>query len=223
MSNGPGRRPRRDSSRPSRSSKARAARTSSRSDKAGPAAGHPKERRTIRTLISGRGLADIAPKGSLLRPLAALAVVVTVVALVLAAPLRQYLSQRAELAAAQAQEQQLRDELAQVQQHKDALSDPNYVKAQARKHLQYVSPGETVYRIVAPPLPEVTSTVEPTPEPRQWYSQLWATLLDPPGAGSPVPTTSGGQVPDGGNAPASGAVATSLPPTQTPAAGEATP
>ena len=99
-----------------------------------------------------------------------------------ALPLREFLSQRGQIA-------ELRDEQSQQQQRVDALKaqleqlqDPAYVKAQARTRLHFVLPGETAYVLLTPtptPLPSgqaaLTGTTATGPE-APWYSQVWGSV-----------------------------------------------
>ncbi len=107
--------------------------------------------------------------------------VLIAVALAVAVPLRGYLHQRDELAKAVVQQRNLEKQVAELEQRKAALQDPNYIRAEARRRLQYVSPGETVYRIVAPEVkePAVTAGVAaPQGDQDPWYGTMWDTLTE---------------------------------------------
>jgi cell division protein FtsB len=85
-------------------------------------------------------------------PLVALTVivVVTVMALTVAQPLRNYFQQKADLAQVNAK---IDDQMQQRQDLSDELNryrDENYVKEQARVRLGVVEPGETAYRLTDP-------------------------------------------------------------------------
>ena len=112
-----------------------------------------------------------------------LGVVLLTVGLVLAFPFRNYLAAQADLVRQQATEAALRAQLAQVQEQKQALLDPNYVRVQARSRLQYVMPGDTVYVVHAPTpaVPKAATAPAATPD-SPWYSRLWDTLGDPAAA-----------------------------------------
>ena len=118
-----------------------------------------------------------------------LGLVLAAVALAVAVPLRGYLAQRDVLAKAELERQQLEDQVAELQARKAALQDPTYIKAEARRRLQYVSPGETVYRIIAPEVkesaPAGSAGAKPAPPAAPWYGQLWDSLVDP--ATEPAP------------------------------------
>ena len=137
----------------------------------------------------------VRARSQLARQVAVLGLVFCAVALALAVPLRDYLTQRAELAATLGQEQQLRVQYASLEQEKAALADPAYIESEARRRLQYVKPGDTVYVVNAPALPTPTPTTPVTAATTApWYEHLWATLSDPPGVepGAPAP---GGKAP----------------------------
>ncbi|KPM57491.1 septation ring formation regulator EzrA [Frankia sp. R43] len=110
-----------------------------------------------------------------------LAIVICVLVLTLAYPLRLYLQQQAkisELTRTNAQRQtrvdDLREEVARY-------NDPEWVKDEARRRLHYVLPGEKTYLMQTSP--------QPTPEPdagadgggggQSWYNQLWSQLAEP--------------------------------------------
>ena len=76
---------------------------------------------------------------------AILAVVLAVLGLSVAYPLRQYLVQRAEInrLSRQVHEQQRR--VVELQAERQRWDDPAYIKAQARKRLHFCMPGQTCY------------------------------------------------------------------------------
>jgi hypothetical protein len=112
-----------------------------------------------------------------------------------ALPLRQYLSQRGQIAAAEARQEQDRARVRALQDRLRQLQDPAYVKAQARTRLHFVLPGETPYVLITPsaaPRPPGRSALggvsAPGPE-APWYSQLWSTVrvADQQPAKAPAP------------------------------------
>lgn len=127
---------------------------------------------------SGSGRTEKRP--GMWRQIAVLGVVLVAVALAVAVPLRGFLHQRDELAKAVADQQALEQQVVELEERKGALQDPNYIKAEARRRLQYVSPGETVYRIVSPEVSEPKATRPASsgkkPEPVPWYGRMWDTL-----------------------------------------------
>lgn len=127
----------------------------------------------------------------LIKQIAVLGLVFCAVALTLAVPLRNYLAQRAELAVEMGSQHQLEMTLAALTQEQAALSDPAYVASEAKRRLQYVKPGETVYIVHAPALPAPKSTAAPSVAPTApWYSHLWDTLSDPTQTAAPGPPPS---------------------------------
>ena len=110
-----------------------------------------------------------------------------------ALPLREYLSQRGQIASAQARNAQQQARVDALEKQLQQWRDPAYVKAQARTRLHFVMPGEYAYVVLAPKaspipagraaLPGVQAVGPETP----WYSQVWAGLqaADRP---APAPT-----------------------------------
>jgi cell division protein FtsB len=132
---------------------------------------------TVVAGVTARGSSRIA------KQIAVLGLVICAVALSLAYPLRNYLGQRADLAAAVAQQRSLEQQVADLEVQKAALSDPEYIKAQAKERLQYVKPGETVYVVQAPTQPDAGSAGSATAKAdTPWYTTLWDTLSANPGA-----------------------------------------
>ena len=113
-----------------------------------------------------------------------LGVALCAVVLLLAYPTREYLAQRHEIAKLEQAQQVHRERVAELEHRRRQWEDPAYVKAQARKRLQYVMPGEVGY-VVIPPTPTPAATSAPrslTVAPRgsdataPWYSRLWGTV-----------------------------------------------
>lgn len=127
----------------------------------------PRKERTFLGLSTGKAVV--------------LAVVVCVLALTLAVPLRTYISQRGDAAAVAAEQQVLAEQVRELEIRKEQTDDPAYITAQARERLGYVMPGETPYQVQLPGA-RSRSDIEnaPPPEPPgPWYSDLWSTATTP--------------------------------------------
>lgn len=104
---------------------------------------------------------------------AVLAIVVCALALTIAVPLHNYVSQRQELSRVTAQQQALQGEVGSLAAQRDTLADPAEVAAQARTRLGYVAPGETPY-VVQLPAPPVAAPESGQAEPGvPWFHTLW--------------------------------------------------
>ena len=130
--------------------------------------------------------------GSAARRAAILAAVICVLTLTIAGPVRTYFGQRTEMKQLKATEEQLRAQIAELEQQKVKLGDPVFIAAQARERLGFVMPGEIPYQVqlppgaAAPPLPGVEpATVNPD---QPWYTALWGTIADKPYGIAPPPT-----------------------------------
>ena len=112
------------------------------------------------------------------RRAAVLAVVVCALALTVAVPLRNYVTQRHEIAAVSAERARLADEVASLAAQRGALADPAHVQALARERLGYARPGETPYRVQLPgaaeqaPAAGAGSSSAPVEADLPWYARL---------------------------------------------------
>ncbi|MBL1066208.1 septum formation initiator family protein [Streptomyces sp. 7-21] len=106
---------------------------------------------------------------------ALLALVVCGLVVALAYPLRQYVSQRADIADQRSELERAREEVRELRDLKARWQDPAFVERQARERLHYVRPGETAYIVPgagsgagAPGLGDDTDAAE-----QPWYDNLW--------------------------------------------------
>jgi cell division protein FtsB len=130
--------------------------------------------------------------GSAARRAAILAVVVCVLTLTIAGPVRTYFAQRTEMKQLSDAEAQLRSQIADLEQQKVKLGDPVYIAAQARERLGFVMPGDIPYQVQLPPgaaAPEAVPGVDPAqvPSGQPWYTSLWHTIADAPHGVSQIP------------------------------------
>jgi cell division protein FtsB len=111
------------------------------------------------------------------RRAALLAVVVCVLILSVAVPLRNYVGQRAELAAVSEQQRILADKINELERRRKLLADPAHIETQARERLRYVRPGEAPYLVQLPPSGTVATVAGEARAPAQlWYDQLWKSI-----------------------------------------------
>jgi cell division protein FtsB len=97
-----------------------------------------------------------------------------------ALPVREYVRQRGEITALQAEKAQREARVAELEQRLGQWKDPAFISTQARQRLQYVMPGEVGYVVLDPqeaPAPIVrdqvsAAAVEGTP----WYATLWRSV-----------------------------------------------
>jgi cell division protein FtsB len=108
-----------------------------------------------------------------------LAIAVCAVVLTLAVPFQQYIAQRAQLNALEAQARAEHARVAALEQAQARWDDPAYVRQQARERLHFVKPGETAY-VIVDPTPQPHAAAAPAPKAAHrigpWYSQLWSTV-----------------------------------------------
>jgi cell division protein FtsB len=128
--------------------------------------------------------------GSAARRAAILAAVICVLTLTIAGPVRTYFAQRTEMKQLKATEEQLRVQIAGLEEQKVKLANPVFIAAQARERLGFVMPGDIPYQVQLPANAAVPGT--PGGEPAKvnpdepWYTSLWHTIADAPHGVSPV-------------------------------------
>ena len=129
--------------------------------------------------------------GSAARRAAILAAVVCVLTLTIAGPVRTYFGQRTEMKQLKASEEQLRAQIADLEEQRVKLADPVFIAAQARERLGFVMPGDIPYQVQLPANAAVPGTPgggEPatTKSDEPWYTSLWHTIADAPHGVSPT-------------------------------------
>ncbi|MEV5145940.1 septum formation initiator family protein [Streptomyces sp. NPDC052727] len=103
---------------------------------------------------------------------ALLALVLCTMIVALAYPMRQYVSQRAEIADLQRQREQARQRVEQLRDLKARWQDDAYAEQQIRRRLHYVMPGETGYVVVDPGAAR-QSRADLGAAHRAWYANVW--------------------------------------------------
>lgn len=101
-----------------------------------------------------------------------LALVVCSLVVALAYPMRQYVSQRAEIAEQERLMEEARRQVAHLRDEKARLQDDAYVRRLAREHLHYLLPGETGYTVIDPEAAEERRR-DPGAGDRPWYSNVF--------------------------------------------------
>jgi cell division protein FtsB len=103
---------------------------------------------------------------------ALLALVLCSLIVALAYPIRQYVSQRAEIADLERQQEQARARVEQLRDLKARWQDDAYAKQQIRERLHYVMPGETGYVVIDPDAAKQSRTNLGAAA-RPWYANVW--------------------------------------------------
>jgi cell division protein FtsB len=100
-----------------------------------------------------------------------LALVVCSLVVALAYPMRQYASQRADIADQKRRMGEARQQVERLRDEKARLQDDMYIRRLAREHLHFVLPGETGYTVIDPEAAEQRRTDEGAAD-RPWYSNV---------------------------------------------------
>jgi len=117
------------------------------------------------------------------RPIWVLAAVAVVLALLVLPYVQKWMVQQREIDAVQAENEQARREVAALETERQRWQDPEYVKAEARRRLFYVMPGETGFVVVdsqppekAPADPAHAAAARVKNGDRPWFGDLWDSL-----------------------------------------------
>ncbi|WP_369271534.1 septum formation initiator family protein [Streptomyces sp. R11] len=103
---------------------------------------------------------------------ALLALVVCSMVVALAYPIRQYVSQRAEIADMQREKEEAARRVEELRDVKARWQDDAYAEQQIRLRLHYVMPGETGYVVIDPDAAK-QSRAELGAADRPWYANIW--------------------------------------------------
>ena len=106
---------------------------------------------------------------------AVLAVVICAIALSLAYPVREYITQRKQIDALVAQQQVMLGQVKDLQQQQARLNDPDYIEKVARQQLDMCFPRTTCYIVTGGQSPAGTART-PRPGPAPWYDKLWRSV-----------------------------------------------
>ncbi|MFF1460012.1 septum formation initiator family protein [Streptomyces sp. NPDC058330] len=101
-----------------------------------------------------------------------LALIVCSLVVALAYPMRQYISQRDQIAEQQRLAREAQERTEELRDEKARLKDDAYIRRLAREHLHYVLPGETSYTVVDPDAADARRG-EPGASGKPWHSNLW--------------------------------------------------
>lgn len=111
---------------------------------------------------------------------AILALVVCVIALSLAYPLREYIMQRSQIAQLQDERARMEESVRDLEERQEELSQDEYVEREARDRLHYQYPDETAYIVVRP---DAAAEAEAETEPDEpWFATLWRSVEEADGA-----------------------------------------
>ncbi|MFI1824874.1 septum formation initiator family protein [Streptomyces sp. NPDC020412] len=106
-----------------------------------------------------------------------LALVVCSLVVALAYPMRQYVSQRGDVAEQRERMADAEQQVERLRDEKARLQDDMYVRRLAREHLHYVLPGETGYIMIDPEAAEQRRNDEGSAD-RPWFSNVWEGVDD---------------------------------------------
>ena len=121
-------------------------------------------------------LLDTRRKGSITGRALVLAVVLIILAVTLAVPIKSWFAQRAQIAGLEADVASAQAQVDSLKLQKERWADPAFVAAEARRRLHFVLPGEIGYvTLGVDGQPLDGSGLGTTPAP-SWYSSLYGAL-----------------------------------------------
>ncbi|MFE3830131.1 septum formation initiator family protein [Streptomyces sp. NPDC059092] len=100
-----------------------------------------------------------------------LALVVCTLVVALAYPMREYVSQRNEIAEQERLSQEADRQVEELRDEKARLQDDAYIERLAREHLHYLRPGETGFTVIDPEVAEERRAEQGAAD-RPWYSNV---------------------------------------------------
>jgi cell division protein FtsL len=106
---------------------------------------------------------------------ALLAVVICAIALSLAYPVREYISQRQQIDQLVTQQQTMLAQVKELQAQQAKLSSPSYIEQLARQELDMCFPGTRCY-IVEGGQPQTGTSPSAKAGPAPWYDKLWQSV-----------------------------------------------
>ena len=106
---------------------------------------------------------------------AVLAVVICAIALSLAYPVREYVTQRRQIDSLVAQQQVMLAQVKSLEAQQAKLSSPAYIEQLARQELDMCFPGTQCY-IVEGGQPLISTAHSARPGPAPWYDKLWRSV-----------------------------------------------
>jgi len=120
------------------------------------------------------------PRARLTTRAAILGLVVCALVLALSYPVKDYLAQRGQLSSLAADNARRAAAISRLIAAQQELTDPAYIKAQARKRLQYAMPGDTVFVVVQngarPSTSDVVVKATHNAPATPWYDKVWGSV-----------------------------------------------
>jgi cell division protein FtsB len=122
---------------------------------------------------------------------AILAVVVGALAIALAGPVRELLSQRSQIASLRTSVASQQSQIATLNATKKLWGSPAYIETQARDRLHYVFPGQVPYVTLSPtPLASSSAAAAAVLAAKPWYGRLWSSVEGAADGPTPRPSPS---------------------------------
>lgn len=129
-----------------------------------------------RETARARGPEPARPRSHLTSRAAILAIVVCAITLSLAYPVREYIAQRRQISALEAQQQAVAKRVAALEKRKAQLSDDDYIRRQAARRLHFCYPGRKCYIVLHDEKNGQGGQPSERQESRPWFTTLWKSV-----------------------------------------------
>ncbi|HEY3687255.1 MAG TPA: septum formation initiator family protein [Streptosporangiaceae bacterium] len=116
------------------------------------------------------------PRSHLTSRAAILAIVVCAITLSLAYPVREYIAQRRQISALEAQQQAVAKRVSALEKRKAQLGDDDYVRREAARRLHFCYPGRKCYIVLHDEKSGRGGRPSERQESRPWFTTLWKSV-----------------------------------------------
>jgi len=139
----------------------------------GQAGAEPSAR--VRAAAARGAIRSVVPRPRFTPRAAILALVICAIALSLAYPVREYISQRRQIDRLLDRRDQIGVRLKSLEQQRRRLNDPVYIEKLARDRLHMCLPTQMCYEIIQP-APKGVRPVTGGQDSQPWYAKLWSSV-----------------------------------------------
>ena len=123
-----------------------------------------------------RGAEAARSRSHLTSRAAILAIVVCAITLSLAYPVREYIAQRRQISALEAQQAAVSKRVAALEKRKSQLGDDDYVRREAARRLHFCYPGRKCYIVLHDEKNGRGGHPSERQESRPWFTTLWKSV-----------------------------------------------
>lgn len=116
---------------------------------------------------------------SLIGRLALLFLLLVGIAITLAVPIQEYVSQQALISQLEQEQAATKEIVAELEAKKAQFDDPAYIERIARERFRFVKPGDELFIVVQPENGTSEEEQQPPSTVIPWYEQMWQIVQHP--------------------------------------------